>query len=138
MDYIVTLAIQTAAGVAAIISTFPELAPWKIEMCFVVISLLSYGNLRGVKEAGKAFALPTYLFVFSMFTVFGIGIFRELTTGLPRLNPEAPGAIEIGTEQGLLSAAAIFILLRAFANGGVYRDWETDRKSTRLNSSLRL
>ncbi len=118
LDYIVTLAIQTAAGVAAIISTFPELAPWKIEMCFVVISLLSYGNLRGVKEAGKAFALPTYLFVFSMFTVFGIGIYSELTTGLPQLNPEAPGAIEIGTEQGLLSAAAIFILLRAFANGG--------------------
>ena len=118
LDYIVTLAIQTAAGVAAIISTFPELAPWKIEMCFVVIALLSYGNLRGVKEAGKAFALPTYLFVFSMFVVFGIGIYRELTTGLPQLNPEAPGAIEIGTEQGLLSAAAIFILLRAFANGG--------------------
>ena len=118
LDYIVTLAIQTAAGVAAIISTFPELAPWKIEICIVVISLLSYGNLRGVKEAGRAFALPTYLFVFSMFTVFGIGIYRELTTGLPQLNPEAPGAIEIGTEQGLLSAAAIFILLRAFANGG--------------------
>jgi amino acid transporter len=118
LDYIVTLAIQTAAGVAAIISTFPELAPWKIEMCFVVIALLSYGNLRGVKEAGKAFALPTYLFVFSMFTVFGIGIYRELTTGLPQLNPDVPGAIEIGTEQGLLSAAAIFILLRAFANGG--------------------
>ncbi|MEN9293117.1 MAG: hypothetical protein RL288_913 [Actinomycetota bacterium] len=118
VDYIVTLAIQTAAGVAAIISAFPELAPWKIEICFVVISLLSYGNLRGVKEAGRAFALPTYLFVGSMFIVFGIGIFRELTTGLPQLDPRAPGAIEIGTEQGLLSAAAIFMLLRAFANGG--------------------
>jgi amino acid transporter len=118
LDYIVTLAIQTAAGVAAIISTFPELAPWKIEICVVVIALLAYGNLRGVKEAGRAFALPTYLFVSSMFLVFGIGIFRELTTGLPQLDPRAPGAIEIGTEQGLLSAAAIFILLRAFANGG--------------------
>ena len=118
LDYIVTLAIQTAAGVAAIISTFPELAPWKIEICVVVIALLAYGNLRGVKEAGRAFALPTYLFVGSMFIVFGIGIFRELTTGLPQLDPRAPGAIEIGTEQGLLSAAAIFILLRAFANGG--------------------
>jgi len=118
LDYIVTLAIQTAAGVAAIISTFPELVPWKIEICVVVIALLAYGNLRGVKEAGRAFALPTYLFVGSMFIVFGIGIFRELTTGLPQLDPRAPGAIEIGTEQGLLSAAAIFILLRAFANGG--------------------
>ncbi len=118
LDYIVTLAIQTAAGVAAIISAFPELAPWKIEMCFVVISLLSYGNLRGVKEAGRAFALPTYLFVGSMFTVFAIGIYRELTTGLPKLDPTVEGAIEMGTEQGLLSVAAIFILLRAFANGG--------------------
>jgi len=118
VDYIVTLAIQTAAGVAAITSAFPELAPWKIELCFIVISILSYGNLRGVKEAGRAFALPTYLFVGSMFIVFGIGIFRELTTGLPQLDPRAPGAIEIGTEQGLLSAAAIFMLLRAFANGG--------------------
>lgn len=118
LDYIVTLAIQTAAGVAAIISTFPELAPWKIEMCIVVIAFLAFGNLRGVKEAGRAFALPTYLFAGSMFVVFGIGIFRELTTGLPQLNPMTPGAIEIGTEQGLLSAAAIFILLRAFANGG--------------------
>jgi hypothetical protein len=53
-----------------------------------------------------------------MFIVFGIGIYRELTTGLPKLDPMAPGAIDIGTEQGLLSAAAIFILLRAFANGG--------------------
>ena len=87
---------DTTALLGKDISTFPELAPWKIEMCFAVIGLLSYGNLRGVEEAGKAFALPTYLFVFSMFTVFGIGIYRELTTGLPRLNPDVPGAIEIG------------------------------------------
>ena len=118
LDYIVTLAIQTAAGVAAIISTFPEAAPWKIEMCLVVIVLLAYGNLRGVKEAGRAFALPTYLFAGSMFVVFIVGLIREFTTGLPKLDPMAPGAIHIGTEQGLLSAAAIFLLLRAFANGG--------------------
>ncbi len=118
LDYIVTLAIQTAAGVAAIISTFPELSQLKIEMCLVVIVLLAYGNLRGVKEAGRAFALPTYLFAGSMFVVFAIGIYRELTTGLPTLDPTVAGAIEIGTDQGLLSAAAIFLLLRAFANGG--------------------
>ena len=90
----------------------------QVASTIVVIALLAYGNLRGVKEAGRAFALPTYLFAGSMFVVFGIGIYRELTTGLPQLNPMAPGAIEIGAEQGLLSAAAIFILLRAFANGG--------------------
>jgi len=118
LDYIVTLAIQSAAGVAAIVSTFPELDPWKVHMTLVVIVLLTYGNLRGVKEAGKAFALPTYLFVGSMFIVFGIGIYRELSGSLPTLDVNQPGAVEVGQAQGLLSFAAIFILLRAFANGG--------------------
>ena len=118
LDYIVTLAIQSAAGVAAIISTFPELDPWKIHMTLAVIVLLTYGNLRGVKEAGKAFALPTYLFVGSMAVVFVIGIYRELTGGLVMLDVNQPGAVPIGESQGLLSFAAIFILLRAFANGG--------------------
>jgi hypothetical protein len=79
---------------------------------------LTYGNLRGVKEAGKAFALPTYLFVGSMAIVFSIGIFRQITGTLPVLDVNQPGAVEIGQEQGLLTLAAIFILLRAFANGG--------------------
>ena len=118
LDYIVTLAIQSAAGVAAIISTFPSLAPWKIPMILVVIVLLTYGNLRGVKEAGKAFAFPTYFFVGSMFIVFSMGIWRLINGTLPVLETDLPGAIEVGEGQGLLTAAAIFILLRAFANGG--------------------
>ncbi len=118
LDYIVTLAIQSAAGVAAIISTFPALAPWKIPMILVVIVLLTYGNLRGVKEAGKAFAFPTYFFVGSMFIVFTMGIWRLINGTLPVLETDLPGAIEVGEGQGLLTAAAIFILLRAFANGG--------------------
>jgi amino acid transporter len=118
LDYIVTLAIQSAAGVAAIISTFPALSPWKIHMTLAIILFLTYGNLRGVKEAGKAFALPTYLFVGSMLVVFSIGIFRQLAGTLPVLDVNQPGVVEIGQEQGLLTAAAIFILLRAFANGG--------------------
>ena len=118
LDYIVTLAIQAAAGVAAIISTFPSLQPWKMPMIFAVIILLTYGNLRGVKEAGKAFALPTYFFVFCMLIVFGMGLWRLSQGTLPVLATDLPGAVELGTEQGLLTGAAIFILLRAFANGG--------------------
>ena len=118
LDYIVTLAIQSAAGVAAIISTFPSLAPWKIPMILSVIVFLTYGNLRGVKEAGKAFAFPTYFFVGSMFIVFGMGLWRLANGTLPVLATDLPGAIEVGEGQGLLTAAAIFILLRAFANGG--------------------
>jgi amino acid transporter len=118
LDYIVTLAIQSAAGVAAIASTFPEVGPWKIHLTLAIIVLLSYGNLRGVKEAGKAFALPTYLFVGSMAVVFAIGIYRQFSGTLPLLDVNQPGAVPIGESQGLLTFAAIFILLRAFANGG--------------------
>jgi amino acid transporter len=118
LDYIVTLAIQSAAGVAAIISAFPELAPWKIPMILGIIGLLTYGNLRGVKEAGKAFALPTYLFVGSMFFVFIVGLIRYFSGTLPKLETDLPGALPMGEPSGLLTFAAIFILLRAFANGG--------------------
>ena len=118
LDYIVTLAIQSAAGVAAIISTFPSLEPYKLPMIFSVIILLTYGNLRGVKEAGKAFAFPTYFFVGCMFIVFGMGLWRLANDTLPLLETDLPGAIPLGEEQGLLTFAAVFILLRAFANGG--------------------
>ncbi|MBF8253092.1 MAG: amino acid permease [Actinobacteria bacterium] len=118
LDYIVTVAIQSAAGVAAIISTFPSLHPWKIPMILLVIVLLTFGNLRGVKEAGKAFAFPTYFFIACMFIVFSMGLYRQFNGTLDQLATNLPGAIEVGQEQGLLTFAAIFILLRAFANGG--------------------
>jgi hypothetical protein len=87
-------------------------------MIFAVIILLTYGNLRGVKEAGKAFALPTYFFVGCMFIVFGMGLYRLANGTLPMLDTDLPGAVPLGQEQGLLTFAAVFILLRAFANGG--------------------
>ncbi len=118
LDYIVTLAVQASAGVLAIISTFPNLEPYKVEMVLFVIAFLTYGNLRGVKEAGKAFAAPTYLFIVGMYVVFIVGIYKVFNGSLEQLSTNQEGAVTIGTEQGLLSAAAIFILLRAFANGG--------------------
>ena len=118
LDYIVTVAIQSAAGVAAIISTFPSLHPGKIYMTLGVILLLTYGNLRGVKEAGKSFAMPTYLFVGAMGVVFITGLYRVFTGNLPVLDTDLPGTVAVGQAQGLLTFSAIFILLRAFANGG--------------------
>ena len=118
LDYIVTVAIQSAAGVAAIISTFPNLNSWKMPMIVLVIGILTYGNLRGVKEAGKAFALPTYFFVGCMFIVFGTGLYRVINGNIDVLPTDLPGAVHVGESQGLMTFAAIFILLRAFANGG--------------------
>jgi hypothetical protein len=87
-------------------------------MIFAVIAFLTYGNLRGVKEAGKAFAFPTYFFVGCMFIVFGMGLWRLANGTLPVLDTDLPGAVHVGEAQGLLTFSAIFILLRAFANGG--------------------
>ena len=81
--YIITVAIQTAAGVAAIISTFPEIQDRKVELTLLIITILTYVNLRGVKEAGIVFVIPSYLFIGSMLTVFLFGIYRYLTGTLP-------------------------------------------------------
>jgi len=117
LDYIVTVAIQSAAGIVAVVSFFPSLTPYLNLMTIGVILFLTYGNLRGVKEAGKAFALPTYLFVISMFLVFGLGIWREFSRGLQTVSLVSD-SMTLGHHTGLLSIASIFILLRAFANGG--------------------
>ncbi|MEJ0014107.1 MAG: amino acid permease [Actinomycetota bacterium] len=119
LDYIVTVAIQSSAGIDAIISTFTNLHHYKLIMTIAVIVILTFGNLRGVKEAGAAFALPTYFFVFSLGVVFVMGIYRSIRGTLPKYDPtNIHGAVAIGHSQGLISFAAIFILLRAFANGG--------------------
>lgn len=118
LDYVVTLAVQSSAGIDAIVSTFPNFAPWSVPLTILVVLILLYGNLRGVKEAGKAFAAPTYFFIFTMFIVFIVGLYRDFNGDLPKLSTDQPGAIEIGSSQSLLTATAIFILLRAFANGG--------------------
>ena len=62
IDYVVTVAVQIAAGTAAVASAIPAIGPYKLEICVGVVLLMCYGNLRGIKEAGKAFAVPTYLF----------------------------------------------------------------------------
>ncbi len=118
LDYIVTVAIQSAAGVAAIISTFPSMHRGKIYMTVGIILLIMYGNLRGVKEAGKSFAMPTYLFIGGMAIVFITGLIKAATGHLPVLSTDVTGTFPIGHAQGLLTFSAIFILLRAFANGG--------------------
>ena len=118
LDYIVTVAIQSAAGVAAIISTFPSLHSGKVGMTIGIIVLITYGNLRGVKEAGKSFAMPTYLFIGAMAVVFITGLVRAFSGNLAVLATNVPGTYPIGEAQGLLTFSAIFILLRAFANGG--------------------
>jgi amino acid transporter len=128
IDYIVTVAVQTAGGAAAIVSAFPSLPAalgLSTKTALLIISVLAilimcYGNLRGLKEAGRAFAVPTYLFAGSVLLMIVVGLIREIIGNLHRYNPHAlPEHYPIGSgTTGIASAAMIFTLLRAFANGG--------------------
>ena len=115
--YIITVAIQAAAGVAAIISAVPELSSYKIQLTLGIIFLLTFINLRGVKDAGVIFVIPSYLFIFSMLVVFVMGIIRYANGSLPQYSSQTPGLLPLGEEQGLLTFAAILMILKAFASG---------------------
>ena len=115
--YIITVAIQTAAGVAAIVSALPGLSNNKVILTLLIISILTFINLRGVKDAGLIFVLPSYLFIIAMFTVFIFGIYRNLTGSLTQYPTDTEGLMSLGQSQGLLTVAAILLVLKAFANG---------------------
>jgi amino acid transporter len=120
IDYVVTVAVQTAAGTAAVTSAFPALGPYTLEITIAVILLICYGNLRGLREAGRAFAVPTYLFSGAVILMILVGLVREIFGDLQPYHPHAlPDTFPIGSgTSGLISFAMILTLLRAFANGG--------------------
>ncbi|MEO6881853.1 MAG: amino acid permease [Mycobacteriaceae bacterium] len=119
IDYVVTVAVQSAAGTVAVVSAVPALGPYSLEITVAVVVLLAYGNLRGIKEAGKAFALPTYLFVLAIGAVIVTGVVRATLGTLPQLDPtQLHDTVTVGHGNGLVMGATVLVLLRAFANGG--------------------
>jgi amino acid transporter len=119
IDYTVTVAVQSAAGTAALSSAFPGLVPYTVPVTIGVVVLLLYGNLRGIKEAGKFFAFPTYFFIVSLATVVIVGYVREVTGTLHVHSVNHVGTLPIGhSGSGLLYGASFIIILRSFANGG--------------------
>ncbi len=120
IDYVVTVAVQIAAGTAAVASAFPAIGPYVTPISIGIILLMCFGNLRGIKEAGKIFALPTYLFSGSVILMIVVGIVREALGNLPQQNIYAlHGLYPIGKgASSFTSLVIIFTLLKAFANGG--------------------
>ncbi len=123
IDYIVTVAVQTAAGSAAIVSAFPALGKDALTVISVVaILIMCYGNLRGIREAGRTFALPTYLFSGSVILMILTGLYRETIGGGLSNVPAGSGTYCVGCHShpgaGLITFGAMYILARAFANGG--------------------
>ena len=120
IDYVVTVAVQIAAGTAAVASAFPVIGPYVTPISIGVILLMCLGNLRGIREAGKIFALPTYLFAGSVILMIVVGLIREALGNLPQQDIYAlHGLYPIGTgTSSVTNLVVIFVLLKAFANGG--------------------
>jgi amino acid transporter len=129
IDYTVTVAVQTAAGTDGLVSAFPRLTPYVVPITVGVILLLLYGNLRGIREAGKVFAFPTYFFISSLAFVVVAGYIKE---AMGQLHPQTIAAhcvatattscplvqTHAATGPSWLYGATFIIILRSFANGG--------------------
>lgn len=109
-DYILTVAVSISAGVAQITSGFPELLPYRVEMAIAVIALMTIVNLRGVKESGRIFAVPTYFFLGAMIVTLLVGVIRYAIGDLPTVVD-----VEVVHEGG--QALTLFLILRAFSSG---------------------
>jgi amino acid transporter len=108
LDYILTVAVSVASGVAAVTSAVPALHDEAVPIGLAVIALLLAGNLRGVRQAGLMFAAPTYLFLVAIFALIGTGIFDAASRGF---EPVAPPALPV------VEGAGVFLALRAFGSG---------------------
>jgi amino acid transporter len=115
IDYSLTVAVSTSSAVEQISSAIPAVGPISVQLAIVAIFLIMVGNLRGLRESGNIFAIPTYLFLGSALLMIGIGAFRIIILGETR--PPTPAEIEAVSDT--TQAVGLIILLRAFASGAV-------------------
>ncbi len=123
IDYVVTVAVQVAAGTAAVASAWSAIDnPTTITVISIgIVILMCFGNLRGIREAGRAFAVPTYLFSAIVIIMIAVGLIREALGSLGHRPYPVPGQFGFHTphnQSSLITFGLIFVLLRAFANGG--------------------
>ncbi|MEE6137441.1 amino acid permease [Mycobacterium sp. 050128] len=119
IDYVVTVAVQAAAGTVAVVSAIPALGPHSLQITVGVVLLICFLNLRGLKEAGWQFAFATYFFILMVGLTIVVGVARVLMGDLPVYDPsQMPGTVPVHKADGLVMGATILTLLRSFANGG--------------------
>jgi amino acid transporter len=112
IDYVLTVAVSSAAGVAAISSFIPAVHDHRVIWALAIIALLTIGNLRGIREAGVIFAAPTYIYIVSLLALIALGMFRVLSGDVPvAVAPRDP----IEPHEAL----TLLLVLRAFASGSV-------------------
>lgn len=113
IDYILTVSVSISSGVAQIVSAYPDMFPYRVLICVACVALITIINLRGVRESGTAFAIPSYFFIVIMFLTIGTGLFRMFTGSLGTVaNPP-----EIEHFGGAVSGITAFLLLHAFSSG---------------------
>jgi amino acid transporter len=113
VGYILTVAVSLSAGVSAIVSAIPDLDPYRMPLALAFVVLLTLTNLRGLRESGAIFSVPTYAFVAMIFTILLIGGYHYLTgTIVPVAQDEQLAALQSGGE-----AIGLFLILKAFAAG---------------------
>ena len=107
-DYVLTVSVSVASGVAAITSAFPPLFPWRVTIGVLSVAAIAIANLRGVRESGRLFAIPTYWFIGSVVLLILMGLFRVVTGTVQPLPTEEVKATH---------AVSLFLLMRAFSGG---------------------
>jgi amino acid transporter len=113
-DYVLTVAVSVAAGVLALTSIVPELFEARVAIGVGIVIVIALVNLRGIRESGLVFSVPTYVYLAAIFGVIAIGLFRFVTGTMPTYTPPAEwGAVQVAEPLGLL------LILRAFASGSV-------------------
>jgi amino acid transporter len=112
IDYILNAAVGISAGVGALISAFPKLQPHCLALCLVILALLTLINMRGTKDAGAAFLIPTYLFLGTLLLVIGVGLFHAITTHGHPVPVIAPPHLPAAT-----SMISLWLILKVFASG---------------------
>ena len=110
IDYVLTVAVSISAGVAAITSAFPHLKGLSVALGIVLVFWMTVMNLRGLRESSFVFALPTYVFIASMFFLIGVGIFKIFSS------PDTTVEV-IRQDVHLTESVGLFLLLRAFSSG---------------------
>jgi len=119
IDYTLTVAVSVAAGVAALTSVFSNLTGATVWIAIGFVILIAYGNLRGIREAGRTFALPTFFFMANMALLIVVGSVKAVLGDLHAHSLHQAGAIAVGKPgNGLLLGASVFIVMKAFASGG--------------------
>ena len=113
IDYVVTVAVQPAAGTVAVVSAVPVLRPYHLEITVGVVVIMCLANLRGLRRSGRAFAITTYAFVVMITLTIVTGLVRELLDGLPKYDPHhLSGTVPVHQGGGFVMDATILILLR--------------------------